>query len=250
MIFRLGKKPARPGATRLRFAAYLRPTLPVPPAEFGYEGELPADCGMLANDRFGDCVWAGAAHETMLWDQLAGAAVAFSDEAVLADYATVTGFDPDDPATDQGTDVQRAASYRRQIGVVDAAGERHRIGAYVALKPGDLDEHKVACLLFGAVGVGLSIGDNQIAQFLAGAPWDGGLGGNAGGHYVPLVGYRDGHFLVVTFGRIQRIAPAFLQANEDEALAYLSEEMVAGGKQPTGFDLATLRADLAAVATG
>jgi hypothetical protein len=28
-----------------------------------------AHWGMLGNDHYGDCVWAGAAHETMLWNK-------------------------------------------------------------------------------------------------------------------------------------------------------------------------------------
>ena len=69
MTFKLGKKPARPGAVRLKLASYTNAAaLPPLPASFGHDAIIGArGWGMLANDRYGDCVWAGAAHETMLY---------------------------------------------------------------------------------------------------------------------------------------------------------------------------------------
>ena len=108
---------------------------------------------MFANDRYGDCVWAGAAHETMLWTEAMQTA-AFNDKNVLSDYSAVTGFDPASPkATDNGTDMQEAASYRRKTGVLDAKGKRHKVLAYLALRPGDIDQLALAMYLFSAVGI-------------------------------------------------------------------------------------------------
>ena len=46
---------------------YLIPAkLPTPPAEFGHDAVI-GDWEMLGNDTVGDCVIAGALHETMLW---------------------------------------------------------------------------------------------------------------------------------------------------------------------------------------
>ena len=64
---KLGKHPATPRPKDLRLAAYLDPTLPAPPGTFGLDHVEPVDgWGMLGNDRYGDCVWAGACHETMV----------------------------------------------------------------------------------------------------------------------------------------------------------------------------------------
>src|SRR5215468_8854266 len=124
--FKLGKKPARPGAVKFKLANYLvKLKLPTPPQVFGHEGLIGANWGMLGNDQYGDCVWAGAAHETMLWNKEAARAVSFSDKSVLSDYSAATGFDPNDPSTDQGTDMQAAASYRKKTGIRDAKGKRH-----------------------------------------------------------------------------------------------------------------------------
>ena len=58
---KLGKVPARPDAVKLKFSSYINTNqLPTPPASFGHEN-LIQSWGMLGNDQYGDCVWAGAA---------------------------------------------------------------------------------------------------------------------------------------------------------------------------------------------
>jgi len=245
---KLGKKPARPGAFRLRLRDYLV-TLPTPPAEFGHDGLVATDWGMLGNDRVGDCVLAGGAHETMLWTAEGGAPASFNDAGVLADYSAITGYNPADPSTDQGTDMQQAAAYRRATGLIDAAGNRHKVAAYLAITAGDLNEHLVAAYVFGAVGVGITFPDSAMAQFNAGQPWDVVAGSTIeGGHYVPLVASRGGLLQFVTWGKLQAATPAFFQANNDESVVYLSEETLANGVDLEGFNLDQLRADLAALA--
>ncbi|WP_433568071.1 hypothetical protein ACQP1O_43285 (plasmid) [Nocardia sp. CA-151230] len=243
---KLGKLPARINATQLKLGTYLdSAVLPKIPVEFGHERAI-ADYQMLGNDEVGDCVWAGAAHETMIWGREANTTIEFNTEAVESDYSAVTGYNPADPSTDQGTDMQVAASYRRRIGVVDSAGNRHRVGAYVALTPGNPDELAAAAYIFGAVGIGLRVPAYAEDEFNAGKPWDV-RHGNAtivGGHYVPVVGRRAGNFCVVTWGRVQEMTTAFYRRYCDEALCYLSTEMLTSGVSPEGFNLAQLQADL------
>ena len=245
----LGKLPARPGAVSFKLSAYLdKPKLPVPPKVFGHQALVSGAWDMFGNDQYGDCVFAGAAHETMLWCREAGAAPSFTDAAVLSDYSTVTGFDPAKPDTDQGTDMTAAASYRRKIGIVDAAGRRHTIDAYLAIKPGDVTELKAAAYLFGAIGVGIRFPGSAMDQFNAGKPWSVVSRSSVeGGHYIPCIGFDGADFLVVTWGKVQRATPGFLKKYCDEALAYISLERLTGGKSLDGFDLASLRADLAAL---
>src|SRR4051794_17808270 len=100
-MLKLGKKPARPGAVRFALADYVdTAALPKPPRHFGHE-DLVESVGwhMLGNDQWGDCVFPGAAHETMMWAREGGGSVAFSTASVLADYSAVTGFVPESPDT-------------------------------------------------------------------------------------------------------------------------------------------------------
>jgi hypothetical protein len=253
-VFRLGKKPARPWAApgnKFRLGAYLTaaPVLPATPSAFGHQN-LITEWGMLANDRYGDCVWAGAAHETMLYNKEADGTAVFTDANVLADYAAVTGFNPGDPSTDQGTDLQDAAAYRRKAGIVDSAGKRHTIAAYLALDSGNLSHLLTAAYLFSAAGIGLNLPASAIDQAKNAEPWDVVSGSpTEGGHYVPLVGrLASGMLVCVSWGRQQLLTENFFQAFCDEAVAYVSAEDLVDQKSPDGFAYADLLADLAELA--
>jgi hypothetical protein len=161
--------------------------LPMPPLMFG-KPWLVNEWNIFSNDKVGDCVLAGAAHETILWRAEAGTPVEFTDASVLSDYSAVTGYDPANPDSDQGTDMQVAASYRLKTGVSDKDGTRHKIDAYVALSPGNLDQVALAAFLFGAVGVGIQFPSSAFDQFDHGEPWDPVAGSHIiNGHYIPCL---------------------------------------------------------------
>lgn len=251
MAYKLGKKPAVHRPIDFKFSRYM-PALPKAPAVFGF-GKLYTTWGMLGNDRYGDCVFAGADHETMIWNKARhGIDVPFSPKAALSDYSAVTGFDPTDPNTDQGTVVSDAMSYRRKTGLIDANGKRHKIAAYVSLDPKSWDQLVTASYIFGAVGIGFEFPDTAWAQFDAGHVWDV-TDPNAqidGGHYIPVVGSMDSShkMTAVTWGKRQELTRAFYETYNDEAWAMLSEEQIrSDGTGLHGFDLATLQADLAAL---
>jgi hypothetical protein len=103
--------------------------------------------------------------------------------------------------------------------------------------------------IFSAVGAGLQLPDSAQDQFQNGQPWSPVPGSQIeGGHYVSGVGRNaDGNFVVVTWGALQEMTPAFYQRYNDESLAYLSEEFLTAGVSPEGFNLQQLQADLAAL---
>jgi hypothetical protein len=193
--------------------------------------------------------WAGAAHETMLLAKLGGSETSFTDANVLSDYSAVTGFNADDLGTDQGTDMQQAARYRRLTGVIDATGHRHLIASYLRLEPGHMQNLLLAAYMFVA-GVGLQLPSSALDQAANGRVWDVAPGSaNEGGHYVPLFGRQaDGLLVFVSWGRIQLATERFVQTYCDEAVAYLSQEDLVQQKSPDGFDFVTLAADLAKLA--
>lgn len=254
--YRFGKKDARPGAMKLMLRQYVdRSKLPVAPLSFGHDRSI-KDWGMLANDRVGNCVWAGGAHEHMLWNAGNPAVhpVRFTDENVLADYAAATGFDisKTDAAgnniTDQGTDMVLAAEYRRTTGLIDAQGRRHKIAAYLALNPGSFDDLWVAAYLFGAVGVGLQMPSSSMEQFDRRQPWSYVKGSTGmGGHYLPLVGKAGNELRFVTWGRVQSSSVYFFERYCDEAVAYVTDEALMNNRSPEGFDREALIADLNAL---
>jgi hypothetical protein len=247
---KLGKKPAAPRPTDFKFAEFAESIqLPSVPSRFGH-GTAYADWKMLGNDHYGNCVWAGAAHEHMLLNKVVHQAdVAFDDGAVLGDYAAATGFDPNDPSTDNGTDVHEALSYRRQTGIADTGGARHLIGAYVSLDPKNWEHLEQAAYIFGAVGIGFEFPASAMDQFNAGEPWDYVAGSKIeGGHYVPVVGSLDAanQASAITWGKRQVFTRDFYEHYNDEAWVYITpEELRSDGTGLHGFDMEKLNAYLA-----
>lgn len=246
MQYKLGKKPARPGAVKFTLADY-GAALPAAPAKAGHYAAVIDWQGMLGNDNYGDCVWAGGDHEHIDWNAEANTKVSFTPETALADYSAVTGFNPNDPNTDEGTDVQVAASYRLKTGLIDANGKRHKIGAYVAGKVGDKLQLRQGVFYFGAVGIGINFPNSAMDQFNEGKPWSVVKSTVEGGHYVPVVGYDAKYLYVVTWGKIQKMTWGFFAKYCDEVFVYLSSEMLKNNESPEGFNLKQLQADLKAL---
>jgi hypothetical protein len=238
MKYALGKTPARADAVTLKFGMFFdKVALPTPPVRFGHE-LIGHQWGTLGNDRVGDCVFAGAAHEHMVWSHMGtrGPGVDFTTSNVLSDYSALTGYNGT-RGSDVGSDMSDAANYRRMIGIIDNKGKRHKIDAYVALTPGHADDLALATYLTGAAAVGLRLPDSTEKQFDRKVPWD--VVPHAkirGGHYVPCIGRNSaGNYIIITWGREQAMTPAFYSEYCDEALGYLSIEILREQLSPEGF---------------
>jgi hypothetical protein len=255
---KLGKQPFVSDERDLKFSTYAD-TLPEPPGEFGHEQAI-TEWGMLGNGPddtvergfagAGDCVFAGGDHETILLGAEGGHHPSFTGVQAIADYAAVTGYVLGDASTDRGTDVRNALKYRRSTGLVDEAGHRHRIGAFLQLKPGDVAGLYQAAYVFGCVGIGIEFPSSAMEQFDGGQPWDVVDGSSIdGGHYIPVVARRESRPVCITWGRLQPMTEAFYEHYCDEAWVYVSSSALGpDGKTPEGFDKEQLLADLKALA--
>jgi hypothetical protein len=231
-------------------ATKMLPEVPLhnPPVLFGH-GRIFTDWEMYANDKYGDCVFAGGAHEDRLANRLARRTINFTDDGVLSDYSAVTGFDKNDPNSDQGTVVSEALSYRRHKGLIDAHGDRHKIGAYVSITPGDYDEMMYCTYWFSAVGMGFNFPNSAFDQFDANMPWDVVPSAQIiGGHYVPVVGRsHSSRGTCVTWGRRQEFTRKFYEKYNDEAWAMVYPEELRGSKTERGLSLDQLVAAVEAL---
>jgi hypothetical protein len=238
-----GKTEAR-HAIAFKFSKYLAGTksLPAAPPSFGHEEQTPPiQWGMNGNDQYGVCVVAGAAHETLLWNRMAGKTISITTRDTLEDFTAITGRPP---SVNVGADMQKAASFRRTTGVRDSTGARHKIGAYLEIATGNLNELYQAMFLFGAVGIGVQFPVSAMDQFSRHQAWSVVHGSRIeAGHYIPCVALR-GNIVVVTWGRFQAMRPSFFVEYCDEAVAYVSPEALTAGKSPEGFDYQTLVNDL------
>jgi hypothetical protein len=243
---KLGKLPATYDKRDLLFKEFQVGDLKPAPKGFGH-GSLVPTWGMLGNDRYGDCVWAGAAHETMMLCAIAKTRAPFNDTVVLQSYEECTGFSPVTGENDNGTNMRDAMNYRRQVGILDANGDRHKIGAFVALEPGNWIEMLEALYIFDFVAIGFEFPASAMDQFNKNKPWAvRSRSPIEGGHYVPVV---DRPFVydndVVTWGRRQLMTKGFYHKYVDEAYAVLSTESLVSGKTAEGYDFQSLNDALA-----
>ena len=253
MKYKLGLKPVTT-QPRVMLASYLTSDLPsVDDLKFPLGHADTIQPQMFMNDQLGDCAIAGSIEEVRLANALRGVTVNFDDPTALKNYELIAGYSPDDPDSDQGTDVHDLYQYRQSTGIVDADGNYHRIVGYAGLTPGDFDELLVGLSLFDMVGIGIEVPDYCEAQFDAGQPWhiQHGRHGIEGGHYIPVIGTTDADTAqVFTWGAKQGITRAFYEKFNVVAVVALTEELFQNGETPEGLDADKLQHDLAELNTG
>jgi hypothetical protein len=245
--FHHGVKPNDPRKARLYFSMF-KAAGAVPPASADYTG-FP-NPGMLGNDQYGDCVEAGNGHMVMqqtFFGQGSEFTVTTSD--ALNEYTRITGFNPADPNTDQGTMIQDGLNDLRKNGF-----SGHKIAAFAQLDPTKIDDVKLAVAEFGAVSIGFAFPQSAMNQFNTGKPWDVVKGSPIeGGHCVIVMGYDAQYLYVITWGAVQKMTYAFwneyVVRQGGEAWAVIDQEWVnqASGKDVEGVDLQAFGAQFAAL---
>jgi hypothetical protein len=160
-----GRLPNDPSKPRLRLGPeHLKAT---PPATVNFYSSIGGG-GMLGNDQYGDCVFAANGHIVEQQTALGqGKEVTVTTAQALAEYSKVTGFNPNDPSTDNGAMVQDGLSDLQKSGL---AG--HKIAAFAEISISDMTTLKNAVSEFGVVDIGFNVPASAMSQFDAGQPWD------------------------------------------------------------------------------
>lgn len=253
---KFGKKPFRPTARTVASGAVMRASLRnlgVPPTSSkdyvsAVTAQAPNGWGVLGNDQYGDCVEADDGHYLMLRTANAGSIVIPTEDQILALYSAETGFNPNDPNSDQGTDEGSDCEFMVTTGLLG-----HKATATGYVNPQNVFDLKWCIQLFGGCKFGLNFPQSAMDQFNAGQPWtvvanDGGI---IGGHDVLGVKYNAGWFYVVTWGQLQQVDPAWILKYADEAHVILFGDWIEkNGTAPSGFNLKALLAALPAVEGG
>lgn len=208
---------------------------PAPSASPGYSGNADIQCsgdfGIDGNDDYGDCVFADVAHRIMVRTAMMGAGkmVTPTQAETLQLYSEVTGFDPNNPNTDQGGDLVTTAQYMQKTGML-IGGVRHTEDGNGIIAPQNLDHVKWSICLFGCTPMGWnSLPQSALDQFDAGQPFDYVKGSPiVGGHDMLGLEYRpesptNPGWLVGTWGKRWPATDAFV-------LNYLSEVVPVGAK--------------------
>ncbi len=238
---KLGKKPAKIDHRTLKLANYKLDNLTVPNT-CDYTNMV-TNLGTMLNDEIGDCTIAAIGHLIQLWTAQNGSQSIIPNSDILSLYEKVTGYNPNEPNTDNGAVEIDVLNYWRSNPI-----DNNQLYAYVSINPKDIEEIKQAIYYFNGAYIGvelpLSVQDEPEWKFqnLEGnnAP------GSWGGHAIPLVAYDDSTFTCITWGAFLKMDYNFLTNYCEEAYALLSPDIInnKSGKTIEGFNLVQLQTDL------
>jgi hypothetical protein len=217
--------------------------------------------GMLANgpdpdnppqekDGLGDCVICDDLRAIALWTALGDCEnVKPTTPDAIALYEQITGFNPADPNSDQGTEPSANAKYMQATGWADSAGRVHKLDGWAPLDPTNRNHIAWALQAFGCVKFAIAFPDFAETQFDNNQPWD--FSGQSyqieGGHDIICVGYAPDGYQVVSWGRRFLMTYAFAAKFLDTIIAPVSSDFIrANGTAPNLLNLDQMLADLAA----
>jgi hypothetical protein len=241
---KLGSDPFKHGALKLE--EYVTDQPPVVPGAVTLPNASTYRWGMLGNNQIGDCMIAALYHadESFYLRRGLQPYPYQSPECVLL-YSQITGYNPNDPSTDQGTDPSVAMAWWRDKGLPG-----HKILGFGQL-PGSSPHIRRAIWEFGAVIFALAlpddwqsmVGPDGVAHFAGSTPGD-----PNNGHAIVANQFDSSGFGIVTWGEEGTQDNAFTQACLEQVFVPLSSEALnQAGVGPAGFNLAQMRQDLPAL---
>jgi hypothetical protein len=261
-----GKLPATVDDRDLDFAAYVDTDLidlnsPPPEKTPGHASLMPKPRLMLGNgpdnsvapgfQGAGNCVFAGITNfQRLAWAVARKGLFPATGLTAIQNYSEVTGYVLNDPATDNGTNMRTAMNWWRNTGYKDAAGARHKIGGYAAIKFQNANHLKWALYLSDeGILTGIVFYDLNMQQFDDGESFAPPAAGTQpeGGHCI----LADYWLKVETWAQDHAAAEDFLlgaRSQVDEAYFPVDEEGLVNGKTIEGFDSQQLLADAKALA--
>ena len=250
---KLGGKPASHDTRTVWLEQVMQPPLPTAPDAVDYTPAVDAaiaaaglpDWGMLKNDTLGICAVAAADHIDMVWTANAGDFAQPTDADAVQVYEEVTGYNPNDPSTDQGTDPLELLKYWTNIGIL-VNGQRHLLGGFAAVAPKDHDRIKQGVDVFEGVLIcfAMPIGVQGMDSWptppgpLTGdwAPASWGYHATGGVKYGVVVATNAAGIWVVSWGRLYFVEWGYVDAYCDQCFVLFSTDILIAGKSPLGFD--------------
>ena len=252
-IYKLGKNAPKIKAKTLQIHDFLNlSVLPTPPAAFDWsmvKGK-PLVYGMDGNDDYGDCVFASSCHHIGTWTGNTSTEQIATEKDALAAYSIFTGFNPDDPSTDQGANMLDVATRWRNTPIFN-----HKIKAFAAVDLTRLDLVAAAMNLFGGVWIGWSLpkawqGADSWTMSPGGILTGDWAPGSWGGHATHMPAFSPKLLSAKTWQEDMPVEIPAFEAYAEEGYALISTdtwECLTGDQCPAGVDGAALQAALAQV---
>lgn len=241
-----GKKPPKFHPRTLLLRDYLPPALQAPETKRAWEcsvSDRTWAASMLGNDQVGNCVIAAMLHYIMAAQASVGKPVTFTTTQALDLYTAITGYNPANPSTDQGTSWTDALAYWQTTGCYG-----HNILGWAALDISSLDAIRQGISIFGGVLIGTAVTQSMEEQFRHGQPWNAPFSGAVVGfHAIPWLGFgRQGQTCITWASRQQMESAALSQV--DEAYVVVTHDWLdAQSTSPSGLNLDALTAAMNAL---
>ena len=236
VVFHPGLRPNDPTKQRMFLRDFLTGAAITPPPAANWDRAVKT-WGMMGNDSAGDCFWADCGHSIVVWTANNGTEVDPSTVDILRAYSEATGYNANDPSTDQGTVMQDGLSYWRKTGI-PVGSTRHKIVAFAQVDHTNAAELEAAVALFGAVHMGINFPGSAMDQFNNGQPWDVVPGAKIeGGHAIVCARYDStAHtpWTIITWGQEQPVTAAFMAKYLEEAWVTISPVGWAGNTLDSG----------------
>jgi len=252
---KLGRKRSAQPAP-LHFKNYLiGSALPTPPATCDYTAAAMTSLNnIFLNDQLGDCVIAGAEHYLGVITGNAGNLFIPTNAQVIAEYGSIGGYNPNNPFSDQGCDMQTAMNYYVSTGFANNT----KLTSWIAVDPTNQTELQLAIYLFEGLYFGMELPNawlNADMPQASGFTWD--VAGNPdpeNGHCVTGVGYNANGIVIDTWGMLGTLTWAaiaeYASANSNGELYILISQGALNkttNLAPNGFNWSQLVADFDAL---
>lgn len=190
-----------------------------------------------------NCTIASVGHMVQQESWLTGHPLVMTDAEALAGYEAVTGYKPDDPATDTGAYEGDVGAYWLKTGF-KCGGQLDQIAGFADINVKNLDELRYSVFLTGNCFLGFTLPACAEEDPVWDLPTTPEAGEIVGGHAVPVVGYDQKYFYVVSWGAIVPVTYPFIQKYLDEGHVTLSHRwMTTKGLTPGGINWNQLIAD-------
>lgn len=217
----------------------------------GWEYAVPANkLDILGNDQYGDCVIAAMMHYAQAETANTSNPLTPTTQLTLEVYSAITGFDKNDPDTDQGTTWASALAYWKKHGIplLDAKGHEviHKIIGWASLDLSSIAQQRYACDLFGGTLMGIQCPksaeqDTSNWTYKPKSPI-------MGGHGINRAGQGGAGWHICSWGMWIPGTWEFSLKLADEDYAVVTPAWVdVQGKSPSGLDLNGLLAAMKAL---
>jgi hypothetical protein len=225
-----------------------------PPPSVDYTKGMPANLGMMLNDKLGDCTCAAVYHAIQVWTYNTGKkVVTWPDGDVEKLYILACGYNPRVAGEGPGGNEQHVLTYLLKTGapIGPNGGQTHKIAAFVEVDPRNTDDVKRAILDCGVAYIGFNVPQSvQPPGAMPPAVWQyvPDQSNIIGGHAVVLAGYDATGPRVISWGQYYTMTWEFFAHFVDEVYAIADAEWIAKtGTSPGGLSLAELEVQMKAL---